>query len=503
MTTILALDQGTTSSRAVVIRADGTIVSQAQHEFPQLFPAPGQVEHNPQHLFETTVRAAREAIAASGERPTAIGITNQRETVVVWDRRTLEPIGPAIVWQDRRTTDRCAELKAQGVEAMVRSRTGLLLDPYFSATKLERILSDPGLRRRAARGELAFGTVDTWLIAKLTGGRRHVTDPTNASRTLLYNLQTRTWDPELLRLFNIPIEVLPTIVPSSGIVDDTDPAIFGSPIPIAGIAGDQQAALFGQGCAMPGMAKNTYGTGAFLLLYTGETVPDPVEGLLVTAAANPTGGLGYALEGSVFIAGAVIQWLRDGLGLLASAGESEQLARSVADNGGVSFVPAFVGLGSPHWEPEARGTITGLTRGTTRAHLVRAGLESMAFSSRDLIQAMLAGTGLILPRLRVDGGATANRWLMQYQADLLGVPVDRPDCVETTALGAAGLAGLAVGVWKGLDSFLATRTFETFEPKMSVDERDAQARSWERAVSAALHWAQAVEPPKEGVVQNR
>lgn len=490
MTTILALDQGTTSSRAVVMHQDGTVVSQAQHEFPQHFPSPGRVEHDPNDLLETTVRAAREAIAmAGGERPAAIGITNQRETTVLWDRKTLDPVCPAIVWQDRRTTDRCAELKAQGAESLVRDRTGLLLDPYFSGTKLELMLADPAVRRRAERGELAFGTVDTWLVAKLTGGRHHVTDPTNASRTLLYGLASRTWDPDMLAMFHVPGEVLPTIVPSSGVIGDTDSTFFGGPIPIAGIAGDQQSALFGQGCALPGMAKNTYGTGAFLLLYTGETVPEPVPGLLVTAAVDPRGGLGYALEGSVFIAGAVIQWLRDGLGLLESAAESERLAASVADNGGVYFVPAFVGLGSPHWEPEARGTITGLTRGTSKAHLVRAGLESMAFSSRDLIQSMLDGAGLNLPRLRVDGGATANRWLMQFQADLLGVPVERPDFVETTALGAAALAGLAVGTWQNVDSFVATRRFVTFNPRMGETERTAQVRGWQRSVTAALSWA--------------
>jgi len=486
---ILALDQGTTSSRAILFHQDGTPLAQAQEEFAQHYPAPGHVEHDAHDLLATTIRVAREAIAKAGERPAAIGITNQRETVVLWDRRTLEPVGPAIVWQDRRTTDRCAALKAQGAEPMVRARTGLVLDPYFSGTKLERMLEDPELRRRAERGELAFGTVDSWLVAKLTGGRRHATDPTNASRTLLYNLHTKTWDPDLLQIFKIPGEVLPEIVPSSGVIGETDREIFGGSIPIAGLVGDQQAALFGQGCASPGTAKNTYGTGAFLLLYTGEAPPDPVGGLLVTAAVNPAGGIGYAIEGSVFIAGAVMQWLRDGLGLLASAAESERLAGSVADTGGVYLVPAFVGLGSPHWEPEARGTITGLTRGTTRAQLVRAGLESMAFSSADLITTMLEGMDLRLPRLRVDGGATANRWLMQFQADLLGVPVERPDCVETTALGAAALAGLAVGVWPTLDAFVATRTFESFLPDALPAEREERRRGWRRAMGAALHWA--------------
>lgn len=488
MTSILALDQGTTSSRAVVVHQDGRILAQAQYEFPQHFPEPGRVEHDPADLFQTTLRAAREAIAAAGEHPSAIGITNQRETVVFWDRKTLEPLGPAIVWQDRRTSDRCAELKGRGLEETIRRKTGLVLDPYFSATKVEWRLRDPDLRRRAARGEVAFGTVDSWLVAKLTGGR-HATDPTNACRTMLYDLASRTWDPELLDLFGVPAEVLPEIVPSSGIVGDTAAEWFGAPIPIAGIAGDQQAALFGQGCAVAGMAKNTYGTGAFLLLYTGADVPAPPPGLLATVACDPRGGVGYALEGSVFIAGAVMQWLRDGLGVVATAGESERLARSVPDTGGVYFVPAFVGLGSPHWEPEARGTITGLTRGTTRAHLVRAGLESMAHSSRDLLDSMLQGTGLEIPRLRVDGGATANRWLMQFQADLLGVPVERPDYVETTALGAAALAGLAVGVWPSLEAFVAGRRFEVFEPQAGAEDRDRWVRGWRRAVGATLHWA--------------
>ncbi len=488
MTSILALDQGTTSSRAVMVHQDGRILAQAQHEFPQHFPAPGQVEHHPADLFESTLQAAREAIAAAGEHPVAIGITNQRETVVCWDRRTLEPLGPAIVWQDRRTTDRCADLKRQGVEPLIRRKTGLVLDPYFSATKVEHRLRDPDLRRRAERGEVAFGTVDSWLVAKLTGGL-HLTDPTNASRTMLYDLGSRSWDPELLELFSVPAAMLPDIVPSSGVMGESAPEWFGRPILIAGNAGDQQAALFGQGCALPGMAKNTYGTGAFLLLYTGDEVPEAPGGLLATVACDPRGGIGYALEGSVFIAGAVMQWLRDGLGIVATAAESERLAESVPDTGGVSFVPAFVGLGSPHWEPEARGTITGLTRGTTRAHLVRAALESMAHSSRDLLEAMLDGTGLTIPRLRVDGGATANRWLMQFQADLLGVSVERPDYVETTALGAAALAGLAVGVWPSLEAFVAGRRFEVSEPRVGPAERERWVRGWRRAVDATLHWA--------------
>ena len=491
MSSILALDQGTTSSRAMVIHQDGTVLGHAQYEFPQHFPEPGWVEHDPRDLWNTTVRAAREAVRAAAERPVRIGITNQRETAGLWDRRTLEPVAPAIVWQDRRTSARCAELAAAGREPDLRERTGLVLDPYFSATKLEWLLAQSDLRLRAERGELAFGTVDSWLIAKLTGGAVHATDPTNASRTLLFNLRRHGWDPELLETFGVPASLLPEVRPSSGVMGETLSEIFGAPLPIAGVAGDQQAALFGQGCVAPGMAKNTYGTGAFLLLYAGSEVPAPPAGLLATAACNAEGGLGYALEGSVFIAGAVIQWLRDGLGVLATARESADLAASVPDTGGVYFVPAFVGLGSPYWEPEARGIITGLTRATGRAHLVRAALESMAYSTRDLLRTMLDGTGLEIPVLRVDGGAAANPRLMQFQADLLGVPVERPDSVETTALGAAALAGIATGVWPSIGDFLASRPFETFRPAADAASRDAWVAGWQRAVSTALHWARA------------
>ncbi|HMO12278.1 MAG TPA: glycerol kinase GlpK [Actinotalea sp.] len=491
MSSILALDQGTTSSRAMVIHQDGTVLGHAQYEFPQHFPEPGWVEHDPRDLWNTTVRAAREAVRAAAERPVGIGITNQRETAVLWDRRTLEPVAPAIVWQDRRTSARCAELAAAGREPDLRERTGLVLDPYFSATKLEWLLAQSDLRLRAERGELAFGTVDSWLIAKLTGGAVHATDPTNASRTLLFNLRRHGWDPELLDTFGVPASLLPEVRPSSGVMGETLSEIFGAPLPIAGVAGDQQAALFGQGCVAPGMAKNTYGTGAFLLLYAGSEVPAPPAGLLATAACNAEGGLGYALEGSVFIAGAVIQWLRDGLGVLATARESADLAASVPDTGGVYFVPAFVGLGSPYWEPEARGIITGLTRATGRAHLVRAALESMAYSTRDLLRTMLDGTGLEIPELRVDGGAAANPRLMQFQADLLGVPVERPDSVETTALGAAALAGIATGVWPSIGDFVASRRFETFRPAADAASRDAWVAGWQRAVSTALHWARA------------
>ena len=489
MSTILALDQGTTSSRALLVHQDGTLLGQARRELHQHYPQPGWVEHDPEELFGSTVEAAREALAGAPERPLGLGITNQRETVVLWDRRTLRAVAPAIVWQDRRTAERCQQLRDAGEEPEIRDRTGLLLDPYFSATKLEWLLRDPELRRRAERGELAAGTVDSWLIARLTGGRVHVTDPTNASRTMLYSLGTASWDPELVALFRVPPELLPAIAASSGVCGEAEADWFGYPLPIAGVAGDQQAALFGQGCVAPGLAKNTYGTGTFLLLYTGSSPPKPAAGLLATAACDAHGLLGFALEGSVFIAGAAIQWLRDGLLLFERASESAALAASVPDTGGVHFVPAFVGLGSPYWEPRARGTITGLTRGTRAAHLVRAGLESIAFSSLELLHAMLEGSDLSLPQLRVDGGASANDWLMQFQADVLGVPVERPDVVETTAMGAAALAGIALGVWPSLDAFVATRRHTTFEPCMSADERAALLSGWKRAVAAALHWA--------------
>jgi glycerol kinase len=493
MPSILALDQGTTGSTALIIHQDGRILGRGYREFTQHFPQPGWVEHDPEEIVRVTLEAAREAIAAAREMPVGLGITNQRETVVLWDRATLRPVAPAIVWQDRRTADRCRELKGNGLEAMIRERTGLVLDPYFSATKLEWLLRDPDLRRRAERGDLAAGTIDAWLVARLTGGRAHVTDHTNASRTMLYRLGARAWDAELLSLFGVPGEILPRIVRSAEIVGECDPGHFGAPLAIAGIAGDQQAALFGQGCVREGMAKNTYGTGAFLLTYTGGRHPRSEHGLLTTAACGPRGEPGYALEGSVFIAGAAIQWLRDGLGLIGRAGETEALARSVQDTGGVYFVPAFVGLGSPHWEAEARGTIVGLTRGTSRAHLVRAALEAMAFSSADLCEAMAADAHLTLETLRVDGGATGNDWLMQCQADLLDLPVERPDNVETTALGAGGLAGISLGVWNSVEEFLAGRRFTRFTPAGDAGDRSRRWAGWRRAVGATLAWARASE----------
>jgi glycerol kinase len=489
MASILALDQGTTGSTALVVHQDGRVLGRGYREFTQYFPQPGWVEHDPEEIFLASLAAMAEALTTSKEHPAALGITNQRETIVLWDRKTLAPVAPAIVWQDRRTTERCRELRDTGLEPMLRAHTGLVADPYFSATKLEWLLRDAGLRRRAMRGELAAGTVDSWLIAKLSGGRAHVTDHTNASRTLLYDLETRGWHPDLLALFGIPREVLPSIVPSSSVVAESEPTHLGVSLPIAGIAGDQQAALFGQGCVAPGLAKNTYGTGAFLLVLAGERVPAPPGGLLATAACGPRGDPWYALEGSVFIAGAAIQWLRDGLQILTQAAESESLARSVPDTGGVHFVPAFVGLGTPYWEPEARGTITGLTRGTSRAHLVRAALEAMAFSSAELLSTMCSTEGLTVPVLRVDGGAAANDWLMQFQADILGIPVERPDLIETTALGAAGLAGLAAGVWRSADEFLSHRKFTRFEPRSDAVWRRAKLKAWQRAVSAALEWA--------------
>ncbi len=495
MSAILALDQGTTGSTALLVHQDGRILGRGYREFTQYFPRPGWVEHDPAEIFRVTIEAAREAIAQAGGMPDGIGITNQRETVVLWDRSNLVPVAPAIVWQDRRTADRCRELQAAGIEPMLQERTGLVVDPYFSATKLEWLLRDPALRRRAERGELAAGTIDTWLIARLTGGRHHVTDHTNASRTQLYGLAARDWDDELLALFGIPRDLLPAIMPSSGHVGESDAAILGRSLPIAGIAGDQQAALFGQGCVEPGQGKNTYGTGAFLLTFTGQAMPRSRNGLLVTAAAGPRGEPAYALEGSVFIAGAAVQWLRDGLGLVGTAAETEALARSVTDTGGVYFVPAFVGLGSPHWESEARGTIVGLTRGSGRAHLVRAALEAMAFSSADLATAMTADAGRPLTLLRVDGGAAANDWLMQCQADLLGAPVERPDNVETTALGAAGLAGLALGVWPSVEKFLAGRKFQRFEPAGDPSDRERRWAGWRRAIATSLAWARHRDTP--------
>ncbi len=488
MSSILALDQGTTGSTALVVREDGHVIGRGYREFTQFFPEPGWVEHDPLELLQVSVEAMREAVAQAGTRPTALGITNQRETIVLWDRRSLEPVARAIVWQDRRTTARCRELREAGLEAMIRGRTGLVCDPYFSATKLEWLLRDPALRAAAERGDIAAGTVESWLVARLTGGL-HVSDHTNASRTLLYNLAARAWDDDLLALFSVPRGMLPEIVPSSGVLGEVREEHLGFRLPIAGLAGDQQSALFGQGCTRAGLAKNTYGTGAFLLVHAGSTVPQPAAGLLGTVACGPRGEPAYAIEGSVFIAGAAIQWLRDGLGVIATASETQALAMSVADTGGVTFVPAFVGLGTPHWEPEARGTITGITRGTTRAHLARAAVESIAYGTADLLRTVMDSSALDVPVLRVDGGAAANDFLMQFQADLLGVPVERPAMLETTALGAAGLAGIATGVWSSVDELRGSAAVRRFEPAISADERARRMAAWERAVHATLAWA--------------
>ena len=492
MTAVLAIDQGTTGSTALVVAADGRVLGRGYREIPQYFPAPGQVEHDAEEILAATVTAAREALAQAKVVPAALGITNQRETVCAWERDTGRAVHRALVWQDRRTAPRCQELARDRQAKLVRERTGLVLDPYFSATKIEWLLQHvPGLAARVRAGEVVFGTMDTWLLFRLTGGKAYLTDHTNASRTMLYNIEARTWDEDLLRLFGVPRAALPDVRASSGMFGTCEARHLGAELPICGVAGDQQAALFGQGCTEPGQAKNTYGTGAFLLLNTGDRRAVSQHGLLTTIACGPRGEPVYALEGSVFIAGAAIQWLRDGLKLITQASESEQLAREVSDTGGVYFVPAFVGLGAPHWEPNARGTIVGLTRGTTRAHLVRAALEAMAFGTKEVLDAMTGDADLRLAALQVDGGAAANDWLMQFQADLLGVPVARPDVVETTALGAAALAGLAAGVWQGPNQFLSGRTFRRFLP----GERAAAVRAgeveWRRAVDAALHWAEA------------
>lgn len=497
MAAILAIDQGTTGTTCLVLDARGRVIGRAYSEFTQHYPQPGWVEHDPEEIWTVTLRVAREALTAAGVGPgvgagsggtlAGIGITNQRETVVVWDRATGEPVHRAIVWQDRRTADACRALRDAGREAWVRERTGLVLDPYFSGTKLAWLLDNvPDARRRAERGELAAGTIDAWLIWKLTGGRVHATDPTNASRTLLYDIHQLSWDDELLDLFGVPREILPEVRPSSGDFGETEAELFGAPVRIAGVAGDQQAALFGQGCWAPGLAKNTFGTGAFLLLHTGDRPIASERGLLTTVACGPRGEPAYALEGSIFVAGAAVQWLRDGLGIIEHASETESLARSLKSNDGVYFVPAFVGLGAPHWEPDVRGTIIGLTRGTGRAHLARASLEAMAYGTRDVLEAMVADSGVEARELAVDGGVALNDWLMQFLADVLGLPVRRPEVIETTALGAAGLAGLAVGVWPDADAFASASAGPArFEPAMDEEERAALIAGWHAAIEAS------------------
>ena len=489
---VLAIDQGTTGTTCLVIARDGRVAGRAYREITQYYPAPGWVEHDPHEILERTLDAAREAIAhataAGAEAPVAVGITNQRETIVLWERATGRAVHRAIVWQDRRTAERCAALASQA--ARIGELTGLVTDPYFSATKLEWLLKQGDNQARAERGELAAGTIDSWLVWHLTGGAAHVTDHTNASRTMLYDIHARGWSPELCALFGVPAALLPTVVASSGEVGRSTKATLGVSLPITGMAGDQQSALFGQGGWSAGDGKNTYGTGAFLLLNTGTHRPPPGSGLLTTIACDERGAPVYALEASIFIAGAAVQWLRDGLGLIETSAETEALARSLAANDGVYFVPALVGLGAPDWEPNARGTIVGLTRGTTRAHLARAALEAMAYATRDVLGDMRTHGQVAFERLRVDGGASANDWLMQFQADVLGVPVDRPDMVETTALGAAGLAGLAAGVWGSGADFLASRQFTRFVPSETAAASTAVAYGgWRRAVRAALGWA--------------
>ncbi|GHD55531.1 glycerol kinase GlpK [Jeongeupia chitinilytica] len=488
---LMALDQGTSSSRAVIFNERGEIVSSAQREFTQHFPQPGWVEHNPQEIWQSQLQTCREAIARAGVRTTdiaALGITNQRETTLLWDRKTGEPVFNAIVWQDRRTEVLCDALREAGLEAAVSSKTGLVIDPYFSATKVRWLLDQiPGVRQRAERGELAFGTVDSWLVWKLTGGRLHVTDVTNASRTMLFNIHTRTWDDELLAALGIPASLLPDVFPSSHIHGVTEPEWFGAPVRIAGIAGDQQAALFGQACFTRGQAKNTYGTGCFILMHTGESAAVSQNGLISTAACSVGAAPHYALEGSVFIGGAVVQWLRDGLKAISSSSDIESLAFSVPDAGGVVFVPSFTGLGAPYWVPTAQGAIVGLSRGTTVAHVARAALESIAFQSTSVLAAMQRDAVSPIGELRVDGGAAANNLLLQFQADLLGIPVVRPKVIESTALGAAYLAGLAVGLFGSEAELDAQRQVDrTFVPSISRDEAAQRMAQWEVAVEQAM-----------------
>ncbi|HTD35257.1 MAG TPA: glycerol kinase GlpK [Candidatus Elarobacter sp.] len=498
---ILALDQGTTSSRAVVFDARGSVVAFDQRELPQIFPRPGWVEHDPLAIWETQLAVARGALRnaqLSAADVAAVGITNQRETTVLWDRVTGKPVANAIVWQDRRTAEACDVLRARGVEDLVRERTGLLLDPYFSATKIAWLLEHvPRLRSRAEAGEIAFGTVDSWLIWNLTGGARHVTDVTNASRTMLFDIRELRWSDELLAAFDVPRALLPEVLPCTAEFGTTAVEHFGGWIRIAGVAGDQQAALVGQAGFTPGIAKNTYGTGSFVVLNTGERVVRSEHGLLATVAfAFEPRRAAYALEGSIFVTGAAVQWLRDGLGIIERSSDVERLAREVDDAGGCFFVPAFTGLGAPYWDPYARGAIVGITRGTTRAHVARAALDAMAYQTADVVAAMQLDAGIALEELRADGGASANDLVMQRQADLLGVPVVRPASLETTAFGAAALAGLQCGFWPDLDAVSATwRAAARFTPALSATERDAELVAWRRAVLSARRLGET--PPDE------
>ena len=493
---ILVIDQGTTGSAALLFDELGQVVSSADREIRQIYPQPGWVEHDPVEIFQTSLAVAKEALQNAGlttSQVKGLGITNQRETTVVWDRRTGKPVSNAVVWQCRRTAPICEELKQKGMGQPIKDKTGLLVDAYFSATKLRWILDNvPDGQRRAQQGDLLFGTVDSWLVWNLTGGVVHITDYSNASRTMLFNIHTLQWDKELLAQLDIPEAVLPKAVPSSQVYGETTAGLLGDArVPIAGIAGDQQAALFGQACYEAGMAKNTYGTGSFILLNTGDKPIPSEKGLVTTVAWGLGGKVIYAMEGSIFITGAAVQWLRDGLHLIKTAGESEPLARSVPDNGGVYFVPAFVGLGAPYWDMYARGTIVGLTRGTTSGHLARATLEAIAYQVRDVADAMGAEAGLKVPLLRVDGGGTANSLLMQFQADILGIPIQLAAIAETTSLGAAYLAGLAVGLWR--DTAQLARMWqaaETYEPKMSADQREGLYSGWKRAVERSRGWVE-------------
>ena len=490
---IMALDQGTTSSRCIIFDKDGGIVSLVQREFPQIFPKEGWVEHNPMAIWSTQIAACTEAlmqIGGSWDEISGIGITNQRETVIVWDRKTGVPIYNAIVWQCRRTADYCEELKKNGLSELIRSKTGLMLDPYFSASKIAWILDNvDGAREKAENGELCFGTIDTWLIWNLTGGKVHATDYSNASRTMLFNINTLEWDDELLKIFNIPSSMLPEVNPSSYIFGHTEKSILGAEIAIGGVAGDQQAALFGQCCFDPGDLKNTYGTGAFLLMNIGETPKITDSGLVTTIAWGLDGKVHYALEGSVFVCGSAIQWLRDGMRVIESAADSEYYAKKVPDSGGVLVVPAFQGLGAPYWDPYARGIIIGITRATNKYHIIRATIESMAYQTADVIELMEGSTGIKVEGLSVDGGASANDLLLSFQADILGTYVNRPECIETTALGAAYLAGLATGMYKSTDEIKVNRRIaKTFSPEKDETWRNEKMAIWKKAVFRSLDW---------------
>jgi glycerol kinase len=491
---ILALDQGTTSSRSLLFDQNGNIKSQAQKEFKQIFPKPGWVEHDPEEIWSTQFGTIAEAVAKAGitmKQIAGIGITNQRETTVVWERSSGKPIYNAIVWQDRRTSSYCDELKAEGLSPVIQQKTGLVIDSYFSATKLKWILDTiPAARQKAENGELAFGTIDTWLIWKLSAGKLHITDVSNASRTMLLNIHKGEWDDELLKLFKIPQNILPLVKPSSKIYGLTGEIGHDINLPIAGIAGDQQAALFGQMCTQPGMVKNTYGTGCFMLMNTGEKAISSKNNLLTTIAWKIGDKIEYALEGSVFIAGAVVQWLRDGLKIISSSQEIETLVKQVTDTDGVFLVPAFAGLGAPHWNQDARGSVFGITRGTTKAHIARAALDSIAYQTYDVLKAMEADSGISIKELRVDGGATVNNQLMQFQSDVLNCKVVRPRVTETTALGAAYLAGLAVGYWKNINDIQQQwQVDKTFNPVMQEKQRTELINGWQRAVNASIAWA--------------